>query len=92
MNFEILVFQLDTINPSKIAFHKNGDNIFLIHDLETPQKRLHVTRNFGQTFGVVQDYVRNFFFDNAGDKLYVERIEPDSTDGTCNFINILFLY
>ena len=36
-----------------------------------------MTKTFGQTFGVVQDYVRNFFFDEAGEKLYVERIQPD---------------
>ena len=68
---------MDTINPSRIAFDKNRDNVFLIHDLENPKKRLHVTKTFGQTFGVVQDYVRNFFFDEAGEKLYVERIQPD---------------
>ena len=80
---------MDTINPSRIAFDKNRDNVFLIHDLENPKKRLHVTKTFGQTFGVVQDYVRNFFFDEAGEKLYVERIQPDVSGEILFFVIIL---
>ena len=75
----IFYFQLDTISPSKIAFDKNRDNVFLIHDLESPQKTLHVTKTFGQTYGHVQDYVRNFFFNEVGDKLYIERMKPNIT-------------
>ena len=82
---------MDTINPSRIAFDKNRDNVFLIHDLENPKKRLHVTKTFGQTFGVVQDYVRNFFFDEAGEKLYVERIQPD-VSGEKYFIVFMFVF
>ena len=69
---------LDTIAPSLIAFEQNNDNIFLIHDLESNEKRLHVTKNFGETYSVVQDYVRNFFFQyNSGQtQLYIERIQP----------------
>ena len=63
--------------------------MFLIHDLENPKKRLHVTKTFGQTFGVVQDYVRNFFFDEAGEKLYVERIQPDVSGEILFFVIIL---
>ena len=49
-----------------------------IHDLESNEKRLHVTKNFGETYSVVQDYVRNFFFQyNSGQtQLYIERIQP----------------
>ena len=68
--------KLDTINPSSIVFDKNNENVFLIHDLESPQKRLHVTRTFGQTFDQVQDYVRNFFFSKMDSKLFIERIQP----------------
>ena len=69
---------MDTIHPSLIAFDKNNENVFLIHDLESPEKRLHVTRTFGQTFDQVQDYVRNFFFSKVdlGSKLFIERIQP----------------
>ena len=69
---------LDTIHPSLIAFDKNNENVFLIHDLESPEKRLYVTRTFGQTFDQVQDYVRNFFFSKVdqGSKLFIERIQP----------------
>ena len=45
---------LDTIHPSLIAFDKNNENVFLIHDLESPEKRLYVTQTFGQTFDQVQ--------------------------------------
>ena len=76
---DIFCFQLDTISPSKIAFDKNRDNVFLIHDLESPQKTLHVTKTFGLTYGHVQDYVRNFFFNEVGDKLYIERMKPNIT-------------
>ena len=46
--------------------------------MESKEKRLYVTKTFGQTFSPVQDYVRNFFFDKAGEKLFVERIQPGS--------------
>ena len=61
-----------------IAFDKNNENVFLIHDLESPQKRLYVTRTFGQTFDQVQDYVRKFFFpkNSENSKLFIERIQP----------------
>ena len=74
----IKTHRLDTIAPSLIAFEQNNDNIFLIHDLESNEKRLHVTKNFGETYSVVQDYVRNFFFQyNSGQtQLYIERIQP----------------
>ena len=68
--------KLETITPSLIAFDKNRDNIFLIHDLESTEKRLYVTKTYGLTFSPVQDYVRNFFFNQEGDKLFVERIQP----------------
>ena len=75
---------LENISPDLIAFDKNKDNIFLIHDLESPEKRLYVTKNFGDTISPVQDYVRNFFFDKSGEKLVIERIEPNTEE-----VNIL---
>ena len=67
-------YNLDTITPSLISFESNNNNIFLVHDLEAKEKRLWVTKNFGETFSTVQEYVRNFFFHD--NKLYVERIQP----------------
>lgn len=55
-------YNLDTITPSLISFESNNNNIFLVHDLEAKEKRLWVTKNFGETFSTVQEYVRNFFF------------------------------
>ena len=65
-----------------ITFEENRNDVFLIHDLKDPEKRLYVTKNFGQTYDVVQRYVRNFFFHymETETKLYVERIQPQRDD------------
>ena len=77
---DITPHKLENITPSLISFDKNNDNVFLIHDLDSPEKKLYVTKNFGVTISHVQDYVRNFFFDQSGGKLYVERMQPGSLD------------
>lgn len=53
--------------------------------------RLYVTKNFGQTFDVVQDYVRNFFFQYGPSetKLYVERIHLLANETTDMRVTIL---
>ena len=65
-----------------ITFEENRNDVFLIHDLKDPEKRLYVTKNFGETYDVVQHYVRNFFFHytKTETKLYVERIQPQRDD------------
>ena len=65
-----------------ITFEENRNDVFLIHDLKDPEKRLYVTKNFGETYDVVQRYVRNFFFHytETETKLYVERIQPQRDD------------
>ena len=45
---------LATITPSQIDFDERRDSVFLIHDLISPERRLHVTKNFGETFSPVQ--------------------------------------
>ena len=74
--------KLDQITPSVITFEENRNDVFLIHDLKDPEKRLYVTKNFGETYDVVQRYVRNFFFHytETETKLYVERIQPQRDD------------
>lgn len=75
--------KLERIHPSVIAFDDRRDNIFLIHDLESPDKKLYVTRNFGDTISHVQDYVKAFFLhymDEEVTKLYVQRLSPSSTE------------
>eukprot|EP00095_Tigriopus_kingsejongensis_P005304 maker-scaffold337_size202799-snap-gene-0.21 protein:Tk05304 transcript:maker-scaffold337_size202799-snap-gene-0.21-mRNA-1 annotation:"sortilin-related receptor" len=66
------------IIPELIEFDKNQDKVFLIHDLIDDEKKLYVTKNFGQTFSRVQDYVKGFFFEYGTDHtiLYVQRLEP----------------
>jgi len=53
-------FNLSDIVPSLIEFDKRRENVFLIHDLESIDKRLYVTKDFGQSFAPVQDYVKTF--------------------------------
>lgn len=53
-------FNLGDIVPSLVEFDKRRDDVFLIHDLESVDKRLYVTNNFGQSFALVQDYVKTF--------------------------------
>ncbi|TRY76952.1 hypothetical protein TCAL_09210 [Tigriopus californicus] len=66
------------ITPELVEFDKSQDKVFLVHDLIDEQKKLYVTRNFGETFSRVQDYVKGFFFQYDGDNtiLYVQRLEP----------------
>jgi hypothetical protein len=45
---------LETVVPSHIEFDDRRDHIFLVHDLVSPEKRLYVTKNFGDTFSPVQ--------------------------------------
>jgi hypothetical protein len=70
----IKAYNLKTINPSLVAFEKNRDTIFLIHDLKSEEKRLYVTKTFGQTFSPVQDYVKSFFF-HYGQVIISEKIK-----------------
>ena len=78
----IVRHKLDQVTPSVITFEENRNDVFLIHDLKDPEKRLYVTKNFGETYDVVQRYVRNFFFHytETETKLYVERIQPQRDD------------
>jgi hypothetical protein len=69
---------LATINPSQIEFDKRRDSVFLIHDLLSPERRLHVTKNFGETFSPVQDFVKSFYlrYLPTETELYIQRMEP----------------
>ena len=40
--------------PELVEFDKAHDKLFLVHDLEDTEKRLYVTKNFGETFSHVQ--------------------------------------
>lgn len=50
------------MSPEVVEFEPTQDKTFLIHDLEDDLKTLYVTRNFGETFSHVQDYVKGFYF------------------------------
>ena len=40
--------------PELVEFDRAHDKLFLVHDLEDTEKRLYVTKNFGETFSHVQ--------------------------------------
>ncbi len=48
----------------------------------SPEKRLYVTKNFGETFSSVQDYVKSFFLRYLANEteLYVQRLEPSTSN------------
>ena len=54
------------------------NDVFLIHDLLSSSKSLHVTRNYGQTFSLVSEYVKTFHLKPQADhtKIYIQRYQP----------------
>ena len=74
--------KLETVVPSFIDFDERRDRVFLIHDLVSSDKRLYVTKTFGETFSPVQDYVKAFFLRYLANEteLYVQRLEPSTSD------------
>ena len=50
--------------PELVEFDKAHDKLFLVHDLEDTEKRLYVTKNFGETFSHAGDYIKSFYFDH----------------------------
>ena len=72
-----------TMTPSKIVFDKRVDNTFLVHDLESDDKELHVTRNFGETFSTVSYYVKTFFLKYESDhtQIILQRFQPPKEGG-----------
>ena len=69
--------------PSFVVFDEAQESTFLVHDLKSPEKRLFVSRDFGETFVKVQDYVKAFYmrYDLGGDTgerttLYLQRMTP----------------
>jgi len=72
----------EELTPSKIVFDKRVDDTFLIHDLASDGKELHITRDFGETFSNVQYYVKAFFLKYESDKtrIFLQRFQPKQTD------------
>ena len=60
------------------------NDVFLIHDLISPTKSLHVTRNYGETFSRVSEYVKAFFLKPSTDhtKIYIQRYHPKAENLT----------
>ena len=71
----------DDITPSKIYFDERVDKTFLIHDLVSEEKNLHVTRDFGVTFSLVSHYVKTFhlsYDEEATTTIFLQRFKPGS--------------
>ena len=64
--------------PKNIVFDERVNDVFLIHDLISPTKSLHVTRNYGETFSPVSEYVKAFSLKTFPDhtKIYIQRYHP----------------
>ena len=64
--------------PKNIVFDERVNDVFLIHDLISSTKSLHVTRNYGETFSPVSDYVKTFTLKVFSDhtKIYIQRFHP----------------
>lgn len=60
------------------------NDVFLIHDLISPSKSLHVTRNYGETFSRVSEYVKAFFLKPSTDhtNIYIQRYHPKAENLT----------
>ncbi|GFG37795.1 hypothetical protein Cfor_11613, partial [Coptotermes formosanus] len=71
-------------SPSEVSFHEDEPLTFLVYDKVSPAKELWITRDYGQTFSVVQEYVKSFYWSSSDSDgqprlLYVERVEPSGT-------------
>lgn len=67
--------------PRVITFHQVNPEILLGMDDDPSQRKLYLTKNFGDSWTMVQENVKAFFwghekYDNP-DKIYVERLEPN---------------
>lgn len=67
--------------PKNVVFDERVNDVFLIHDLQSSSKSLHVTRNYGETFSRVSEYVKAFFLKPFPDhtKIYIQRYQPKAT-------------
>ncbi len=71
------------MTPDLVEYDPAHHHTFLVHDLTDPQKKLYVTRNFGETFSHVQDYVKSFYLrpsknnsNQEDSELFVQRLNP----------------
>ena len=76
--------------PKNIVFDERVNDVFLIHDLISPTKSLHVTRNYGETFSPVSDYVKAFSLKVFPDhtKIYIQRFHPQEGNITTDESNV----
>lgn len=84
-----IVSKLLDFKPSDVSFYESDARTFLILDKDDPQRKLYITTDFGESFELLQSYVKSFVWssgDGVETHLYVERREPTNTSSII-FIN-----
>lgn len=64
-------------HPSDVVFHETDPFMFLVHDKVDPMKKLWLTKDFGQTWTLVQESVKSFYW-TAGSSAFSEESGDDS--------------
>lgn len=74
-------YKVESFVPSMIDFDERRDQLFFVHDLQSTNKPVFVTKNFGQTFSPVQDYVKSFSlkYHSNQTELFIQRFEPSAS-------------
>ncbi|XP_020710796.1 sortilin-related receptor isoform X2 [Athalia rosae] len=73
--------QILPFHPSDISFHEDDPLTFLALDKLDPERKLWLTRDFGKTWIIIQEYVKAFFWTTTQPKaLLVERNEPSGVN------------
>lgn len=74
-------YMLD-FHPSDVSFYEQNARTFLVLDKEDPERKLYFTKDYGETFNLLQPFVKSFLWstsDGMPTHLYIERQEPSDT-------------
>lgn len=74
-------YMLD-FTPSDVSFYDTDASTYLVLDKEDPERKLYITNDGGETFSMLQMYVKSFMWSSGDDLptlLYIERKEPTGT-------------
>lgn len=72
-----------------MSFYEADPKTFIVLDKDDPQRRLYLTTDFGESFEMIQIYVKSFVWSSGNGfpvHLYIERKEPTNTSSII-FIN-----
>uniref|UniRef100_W4VRP1 Sortilin-related receptor n=1 Tax=Corethrella appendiculata TaxID=1370023 RepID=W4VRP1_9DIPT len=68
--------------PSDVSYYELDTKTFLVLDKEDPERKLYYTTDFGESFNLLQSYVKSFSWSSGNGlpiHLYIERKEPTNT-------------